>query len=620
MSEMRLPALSLLACVAVSIPLLSLNAVFYVDWINHLWTIQYYGEFFKVNLLFPQTLNTQTEVGLVVPLFYSEKFYAISGFISSQFGAPVTIRILVILVLVIAAFELLRCLSRLGVPNSLNLALVVAMTWDVYVITNLYNRSALTEFFAIKLLVACISSSLIVVVDVNRASLGESVRPGLYFTLAAAFHPITALFGGIFIFLLISPFVTTRKTAIILGISLISSLIVLLPWLYVSVSFVKDTLYAKAGVLANGFHPDSLDAIWSRLSIIPLDWRSVLKGLDVSTPYLDAQISIPLLLLASFMAVVAWQTRADLGSKASRSLLAVLIVSMVALGISLSVSVAPHWSAWFGGLFDIMQFPYRLTAYATLAILAAAIALAGLIDWEWARFSRAWSASSVVIAISLTLATVNLVQKLVHSAAIQKPASAETTKLYGKLVGIPVRANGHWAPASARLSDHLADLPGSYYGDIWYRVTRGFALPSPNEPAPITRLNLTVGSSAGTFGRVLPASLELHDRSLVVTNIQPFPWNRIIVNGSLVPRAEVIASPVAATAERREVVLQALHLEPGRHDIRYAFRPPLIWLILYALSWIVLVPWICIVILSATPLGGHPRVRQAYSRFFRPFH
>jgi hypothetical protein len=62
----------------------------------------------------------------------------------------------------------------------------------------------------------------------------------------------------------------------------------------------------------------------------------------------------------------------------------------------------------------------------------------------------------------------------------------------------------------------------------------------------------------------------------------------------MISAEHVFALAVPATDERRADVLEALKLDSGTHELRYAFVPDPIWGVLYTLSWIVLVFWIVI--------------------------
>src|SRR5208337_4495905 len=77
--------------------------------------------------------------------------------------------------------------------------------------------------------------------------------------------------------------------------------LVLSPWLY-CVRLFKDQLPVVADTATAfqgwGFFPESIDSIWSRLSPVPIDIRSVYHGIvDIPTPYLDAQVTLPLFII-----------------------------------------------------------------------------------------------------------------------------------------------------------------------------------------------------------------------------------------------------------------------------------------------------------------------------------
>jgi hypothetical protein len=116
--------------------------------------------------------------------------------------------------------------------------------------------------------------------------------------LPALTHPLTALFGGVFLISIgLGAWFALRKPWLaIVGIfNLATAALVLSPWCYVVHRFGRSLPLTDPGLIKEGFRkdtffPDSIDNLWSRLSPVPVDFRSILKGTDVSTPYLDAQI------------------------------------------------------------------------------------------------------------------------------------------------------------------------------------------------------------------------------------------------------------------------------------------------------------------------------------------
>ena len=112
-------------------------------------------------------------------------------------------------------------------------------------------------------------------------------------------HPITGLYGGIFLAVII--FVTligklkTKQFFFELLSTLLSGFIVLailLPWIYVTLKFSNQLLISQ-GFFQQLVYYDGIDEILVRLSPFPLDLRSVNSGVNVGSPYLDSQINLP---------------------------------------------------------------------------------------------------------------------------------------------------------------------------------------------------------------------------------------------------------------------------------------------------------------------------------------
>ena len=57
------------------IPLL-IPKPFYVDWVNHVWTLEYYTDYLRQHWSFPPTINVEQAFGNPMPLFYGILFGA----------------------------------------------------------------------------------------------------------------------------------------------------------------------------------------------------------------------------------------------------------------------------------------------------------------------------------------------------------------------------------------------------------------------------------------------------------------------------------------------------------------------------------------------------------------
>jgi hypothetical protein len=47
-----------LICVLPLLPLLDFRSTFYIDWFNHIWLIQYFGEYLGHHYCFPEVIST----------------------------------------------------------------------------------------------------------------------------------------------------------------------------------------------------------------------------------------------------------------------------------------------------------------------------------------------------------------------------------------------------------------------------------------------------------------------------------------------------------------------------------------------------------------------------------
>ncbi len=572
----------LLASLLASALLLDFRSVFYVDWNNHLWVIEYFGECIK-HLGLPNVLNTQQLVGMPVALFYAQKFYALSGMLSAFLGSAITIRMMVFMVFLLQFFQVYRAAMKAGSIQKIAICIAIIVTWGIYPLTNLYNRCALTEFFAVVFLTCSLASFLCVIINARgRVEKYDIVATGLFFVVAAVTHPLTALFGGLFLGILglIALFFCERKRKRWLlsyfSITALFSLLVLSPWIYLLHQFNdKLTAFSRATNAAyfhkEYFFPRGIDNILSRLSPFPLDLRSIQKGAqDVATPYLDAQITLPLIILiAVFIYIGRWGKSARFCLSACDR--AIIWGSAVMLMMVFAVSICPKVSDWFGGFFDILQFPYRLTSYVNLSALVILIILAGRISAENINSKQVLN---VCLACCLVISFSALIQKLVHASAV----SQKSTKVNREL----------WAPLPFGSNSHLNELPATYYGAMAYSVKDGFEKGTVSGPVHLAFQNFKVLDGL-KFGQVEPLTVNLTEPTLVVTNVQAFPWNQIVINGSLESHYSIIE------AGGKGAVL----LPQGSYHLELVTRINGIWRGLNILSWILLLGWTALYLVFA---------------------
>jgi hypothetical protein len=595
----------LLVCILPLGLLFDLRSTFYLDWFNHLWTIDYYGEYFRQHHALPDVLITNTVVGVPVPLFYSAKFYGLAGVIGSLLGSAIAFRLVALFVLLIQFWHVERAVRCVGGGNRLPFAIATIVTWGIYSLTNLYNRSALTEFVAFAFLTAAVSCLLVLVVRLasGERSYYDAVSVGLFYTAAAVTHPQTALFGSIFIALTSLGAAITLRRVWLLGVAFFNALLigaVLAPWLSVCYRFsgslpVGDPAINRAWFQAKFFFPESIDNSLSRLSPIPVDWRVIHEGMSIDTPYLDAQISVPLALLAP---ALTWFWR-NSGRGTTREykflLLTILSLSFALFWLFLFVSIQPGISGFFGGFFDILQFPYRLTAYINLAAFTAVFALAGLIDWERLATGKFAFPKTAVVITCVTLSLCALSLKLIHADAVRSADPLRNSRDLTQKFGLPLPADSpaDWQPAILGPARGVADLPSTYYGHFFYSVLDELATSRPAgfEANKSVRF---LSDESSRFGKVYPVEIDLAIPTLVTTNVQPFPWNVLFVDGMAVQRRDIIAMSIAGYPRWMGASLEAVPLLAGRHVLEYRFIPDKTWSVLNAVSWCVLFGWVFI--------------------------
>ena len=591
----RILAGGFVTCLVPLSLLFDLRNTFYTDWFNHLWAIEYFGEYLKWHRVPPDVFISTNLVGVPMPIFYAGKFYALAGCLSALIGSAVAFRATAIFVMLIQFVHVERAIRCVNQSKWLSFATALIVSWAIYPLTDLYNRSALTEFIAIALLNAAICSLFVLLIkcSLGQRSYYDAVAAGLLYAGAAVTHPLTALFGCTFILTIGigSLLVLRRSWLIMVGVvNTVLITMVLAPWCYCVLKFsgsipISNPAGNRLLFRENGFFRDTIDSVWSRLSPVPVDLRSISKGvLDVSTPYLDAQIILPLVLLAGILCWFWFKSAKRICPRYRTLLIVIFSLSTGLASLFFAVSVHPSLSARFNGLFDILQFPYRLTAYVNLALLSAAVALAGLIDWDKTEETRAVSRLKVVgITLCVTISLCALVVKLIHANAVNQ-----------MIFSIPKGRSPDFFWRGPR----LLNLPWTSYGQFGYSVLNGLAT-SPPKGFENKKLIDFLPGDGSRFGMVGSITIELLAPTLVVTNVQPFPWNVLIVDGKPQLPHNLVTVLSGAFDKSLNPLVVAIPLNAGWHVLQYDFAPKPIWRILNVLSWIALILWIVIWALAA---------------------
>jgi hypothetical protein len=569
-----------------------LEKSFYTDWNNHLWIIGYTGEYFRHHFSFPLTLNTDQRIGITFPLFYGTLFYPLAGIISAFTGAAIALRLVLFAVMWLQASEITKLVRTVYSDRYVAWAVAGIVSFGVYPLTNLYNRSAITEFVAASLLVSACSLWLrAIYTGLPRGWVSASLA-WLLVVLSAGTHPITALVGGAFWGLLVvgSLFTTSdRRFAIRMTLAhVVASLLVLSPWLYVTLKFYKHLMMSTFSQQVVVFS-DSIDLPWSRLLPIPFDIRPLFPASfsPFSTPYLEAQINFGLLIAVCFLGFYSY-TKLRTGNM---SMTAELIAVAVCLGVALLVlycSVSTHLWLAAPSFLGMIQFAYRLVTYCDLLLYLAVVLLLSTISKFRVEIRNKLQ---ICLAIALVLMAQSVLIKFAHAASVQTNNRVPGTGLFENR-----RA--------------LTQLPGSFYGLDGYVSREGFA---PNlHGIPTVRLHSKGGVDFGT-----PESALAGPPGWFATNIQAFPWNRLVLNGKAVPKAathissDTILSPLEFPAMAVMNFIDdtlAARTDSAHTLIGYRFVPHRSYLVFRFVSGAILISWSAILLIGAC-YGGWGGIR-----------
>jgi len=183
---------------------------------------------------------------------------------------------------------------------------------------------------------------------------------------------------------------------------------------------------------------------------------------------------------------------------------------------------------------------------------------------------------TILLTGCLTISFSALVAKLTHADAT------------------PSHFSSTWHPGILARGPHLINLPASFYSYADYRVTAGFSKTRPSGSYVQQPISFAPDSSRH-FGSVNRIYLELASPTLIITNVNAFPWNRLIVDGVQQRRSQIYVVQSDAFAP----FVQSILISKGTHVLEYRFRPDTRWWILDEISWAALLLWATLWALAA---------------------
>lgn len=178
---------------------------FYIDYVNHTWLTEYYAQYFKYNLRFPAVIHTQEVVGIAYPQFYGYLFYPVMGFLSLLTGSTKAAYILcsavsytMIFLIYSEIFIQMSAKAGIRMKQSDSGVMAFLIICNPYILTNLYSRNAMTEYYALLGMYITVGSWILSFfkeqMEVKWMLWSLSA---LSFMFMLGSHPITAELGGI---------------------------------------------------------------------------------------------------------------------------------------------------------------------------------------------------------------------------------------------------------------------------------------------------------------------------------------------------------------------------------------------------------------------------------------
>jgi hypothetical protein len=138
-----------------------------------------------------------------------------------------------------------------------------------------------------------------------------------------------------------------------------------------------------------------------------------------------------------------------------------------------------------------------------------------------------------------------------------------------------------WAPDPWGADTHLNEMPATYMAAGDYFVQDGFSTVVSAGDVPVIRRDFNV-LDKDQIGRVEAQTVNLDRSTLVITNVEPFPWDQIIVDGG----AQIQSRRLLAAGR------QAVLLPQGSHRLEEVVHIDSTWQFLDSLSWVLLIGWI----------------------------
>lgn len=520
---------------------------FYSDWYNHKWLIAYYGEYFKSHFFFPVVLNvnsmdyTVSVVGSVYPEYYGDFLYRVLAIFYIALGSARRALLVSSGLMLLLQNEVWRKIFCKYLRGEHSLALALLWLFSIYPSTNFFIRGAITEFFAVCLLNILVGLWILALYSKNKISYWIIVGLGM----ASIFyiHPITAMYGTIFMVLLIA--VTIRKLLlpeyrryllIAFGIAVFAAVVVL-PFCYLVITKWPSTMFYESLVYIDG-----IDDFLARISLIPFDKRVYLTGMDTSTPNLSAAINMILFSINLYLTVENIRNKNIVRGQKSNTI-AINIVILFLMCISTINSPGIIW----GRFFRAMQFAYRLVSYIDLCIVCGVV-------YNLSIWQKTYDAKRNVFKIICGVSAILILQMLVVRYY-------QIDAIGDKLVD----------PDEAYKLENPMCMPYTFllYGYVIYDEYKEVNYEEIKENG---KVQFDVGQKL--IGDAEPKEVDIYEQGWLRINMYAHPWNHIYLDGELYCGDIIYDSRLGGVSAPIYIYIDDI----GSHILEYKFEPDKIYL------------------------------------------
>jgi hypothetical protein len=552
------------------------SPVFHYDWINHLWFANYVAHHWVASGVLPMFVNVPSGIGNPILVFYGSGLYATVAPLVLLFGPDWGMRVAVLAAFLIPNLALARFASRCFESRSVAGAVTVVLSTSLYQLTNIYTRSATTEFFAYQFLLFALVLLMDGLLDTEGRARSTKWILGLASaSIGALSHPPTVYLAVIFLGIPALIFVVLQRRALVPHVrrpvgAFAVLFVVGLPvtvWAWFAASYSSAVAIQRDSSFY--FFARSIDHWLARLLPWPMDFRVEIQGFNfVSTPFLSAPVSLGALVLLTILLVgkTDWLGRRPGLDRWGPIVFIVAIAAAAALSLVASLPwgvlepstldetgmagmVSATASSWRGRVLGRVQFAYRLVNLTNLALIFGSLAVMVL------NAQRRWTSppgdlfrrerSRVVLIVATTLCTLTACMKVMEVARefwllprFMIQASPPPANTPPKTPSLTTGILEWVSPVSVRqlraMAEDASRPPSIQYGLHGYSIPSIFSEYRGDRQRGVNYLQFEPRGANGAVARITCA----HHCALI-TNLIPSPFFSLSVDDTVVPLTDL---------------------------------------------------------------------------------